>query len=173
MNKTSDLDFFEILVKQNYDKVYRAVYAYTKDRFVSEDAVQQAFIIVFRKINELKDKDKLASWATIIAINESKHILKKRANENVVYLPDMELGFSGNFNEDQLDSKSDIKNLLKNLKKPETEILILKYYADLTLQQISEVLGINLSNTKVRLHRARESFRKLLEKDNQSLGGGL
>ena len=67
--------------------------------------------------------------------------------------------------ESNIELKEDIDNVLDKLKEKETEILVLKYYADLTLQQIADFLGINLSNTKVRLHRAKENFRKLINQD--------
>lgn len=69
-NNGIDLNIFEILVKQNYEKVYRTVYSYTKDNYTSEDAVQQAFIIAYNKLDQLNSKDKFASWVISIAINE-------------------------------------------------------------------------------------------------------
>lgn len=45
------------------------------------------------------------------------------------------------------------------------EILVYKYYADLSLQQIADLMGKKLSNTKVRLHRAKEAFKKLIDND--------
>lgn len=57
-NNSVDLDAFEILVRQNYKKVYQTVYAYTKAKYISEDAVQQAFIIAYRKLNQLDYKEK-------------------------------------------------------------------------------------------------------------------
>lgn len=71
-----------------------------------------------------------------------------------------------------MELKEDINSILNKLKQKETDILVLKYYADLTLQQIADLLEINLSNTKVRLHRAKEKFRKIIDKDdNQNMGG--
>lgn len=171
MSKPSEVDLFELLFRQHYEQVFRVVRAYTKDQFIAEDAVQQAFIIAFKKLSDLQDKNKFANWVTVIALNESKRIFKKKSEEKVVYLTEIEL--SSHNNVEALEVKQDIEGLLRKLKKQDLEILILKYFSDLTLQQISEVLGINLSNSKVRLHRARESFRRLFERDNQDIGGGL
>ncbi|KGK91165.1 RNA polymerase sigma-70 factor [Desulfosporosinus sp. HMP52] len=158
----AEIDVFEILVKQNYEKVYQIVYIYTKDRYISEDAVQQAFVIAYSKLNQLRSKDKFASWVTSIALNEAKRMLKNKYNEKITFIEKFHVETLSYSEDDNINLKEDIDNALNRLKYKDNEILVLKYYADLTLQQISDLLGINLSNTKVRLHRAKESFRKLL-----------
>lgn len=171
-NNGIDLNIFEILVKQNYEKVYRTVYSYTKDNYTSEDAVQQAFIIAYNKLDQLNSKDKFASWVISIAINEAKRILKDKHNKRIIPLTDLHINTLSNSNATDMELKEDINSILNKLKQKETDILVLKYYADLTLQQIADLLEINLSNTKVRLHRAKEKFRKIIDKDdNQNMGG--
>lgn len=161
----NNLDVFEILTKQNYKKVYQTVYSYTKDKYISEDAVQQAFIIAYKKLNQLKVKEKFASWVISIALNEAKRMLNNKNNVKITPLTDLHLNMLSNSKENDIELKEDIDNVLNKLKEKETEILVLKYYADLTLQQIADFLGIKLSNTKVKLHRAKESFRNLINQD--------
>lgn len=168
----TDLDIFEILTKQNYEKVYKTIYLYTKDKWISEDAVQQAFTIAYNKLYQLKSKEKFSSWVVSIALNEAKRMLKHKNNTMITPMTDLHLKTLPNNEGNDIDRKVDIDKVLKKLKERETEILILKYYADLTLQQIAELLGINFSNTKVRLHRAKEEFRKLIDKDfSKNIGG--
>lgn len=168
----NDIDFFEILTKQNYEKVYRTVYSFTKDKYITEDSVQQAFIIGYNKLDQLKSKDKFASWLITIALNEAKRMLKHKSNANITSISDYSNTLPESKEKD-IELKVDINNVFNKLKQKETEILVLKYYADLTLQQIADLLDINLSNTKVRLHRAKEAFRKLINRDiDQNMGGG-
>ncbi|TGE39460.1 sigma-70 family RNA polymerase sigma factor [Desulfosporosinus fructosivorans] len=168
-----DLNIFEILVKQNYKKVYQIVYTYTKDKYISEDAVQQAFMIAYNKIHQLKDKDKFASWVISIAINEAKRMLNDKNNAPMITsITDIHLNQLPDSKEYDIELKEDIGNVLNKLKQKDMEILVFKYYADLTLQQIADLLGNKLSNTKVRLHRAKEAFRKLIDNDiNENIGG--
>lgn len=165
------MDVFEILTKQNYKKVYQTVYSYTKDKYISEDAVQQAFVIAYKKLSQLKSKDKFASWVIVIALNEAKRILNNKNKVKLTLLSDLNLNItSENKEENDIVLKEDIDNVLSQLKEKDAEILVLKYYADLSLQQIADSLGINLSNTKVRLHRAKENFRNLIIHDiNQNM----
>ena len=152
-----DLDVFEILVKQNYKKVYQTIYTYTKDNLISEDAVQQSFIIAYNKLNQLESKDKFDSWVISIALNEAKHMLKNKNKKKITPITDFHIETLSYSEEDNIDFKEDIDN----------EILVMKYYADLTLQQISDLLDISLSNTKVRLHSAKEAFRKLINQNKE------
>lgn len=159
------LDVFEILVKQNYERVFKTIYFYTKDKYITEDAVQQAFVIAYKKLNQLNSKDKFDSWVTSIALNEAKKMLKNKSNKKITLNTDFYIESISYNEEDNINLKQDISNALDRLQHKDNEILVLKYYADLTLQQISDLLGINLSNTKVRLHRAKEAFRKLINQD--------
>jgi len=161
----NNLDVFEILTKQNYKKVYQTVYSYTQDQYISEDAVQQAFIIAYKKLDQLQSKEKFASWVISIALNEARRMLNSKNNAKITPLTDSHLNILSDSKESNIELKEDLDKVLNQLKNKETEILVLKYYADLTLQQIADFLDINLSNTKVRLHRAKESFRNLINQD--------
>ncbi|HBV85358.1 MAG TPA: sigma-70 family RNA polymerase sigma factor [Desulfosporosinus sp.] len=168
----ANLDIFEILVKQHYKKVYQTVYTYTRDKYISEDAVQQAFLIAYKKIHQLNSKDKFASWVTSIALNEAKRMLNNKNNTTITSITGFHLNRLQDSKEFDIELKEDVGNVLKKLKQKDMEILVYKYYADLTLQQIADLLGNKLSNTKVRLHRAKEAFRKLIDKDmNEDMGG--
>lgn len=173
MSSNSDnLDFFEILTKQNYEKVYKTVFLYSKDKWIAEDAVQQAFVIGYNKLNQLSSKDKFASWVISIAINEAKRILNDKNKGTISSITDSHLHLLPDINKYDIDLKADISNVLNKLKQKDMEILVFKYYADLTLQQIADLLGNKLSSTKVRLHRAKEAFRNMFDKDsNENLGG--
>lgn len=160
-----NLDIFEILVKKNYEKIFKTVYSYTKDNYITEDAVQQAFVIAYKKLNQLNSKDKFDSWVTSIALNQAKHMLSRKNNKKIVPMTNLHLETLSYSEEKDIDLKEDIDNALNKLEHKDSQILVLKYYADFTLQQISDLLGINLSNTKVRLHRAKEEFRKLINLD--------
>ena len=172
MSINDNLDIFEILVKQNYKKVYQTVFTYTKDKFISEDAVQQAFMIAHKKLHQLNSKDKFASWVISIALNEAKQMLRDKNNAMTTSITDFHLQRLQDSHEFDIELKEDIGNVLNKLKQRDMEILVFKYYADLTLQQIADLLGHKLSNTKVRLHRAKEAFRKLFDDDiNENIGG--
>lgn len=160
----NNLEIFEILVKQYYDKVYKVVFIYSKDKWISEDAVQQAFVIAYNKLDQLRSKDRFFAWVSVIALNEAKRMLRIKSKEMMTSIEGYEK-MARVSDEIDIDQKIDIGQTLIKLNQKETEILVLKYYADLTLKQIADLLSINLSNTKVRLHRTKEKFRKLIDEN--------
>lgn len=172
MGEDDILAAFEVLCQEYYGKVYQTVYFFTRDKFVTEDAVQQAFVIAFQKINDLKSQDKFSSWVTAIALNGAKHLLKAKSEAKVIPLNDT---LPANYNESfpDVETRADVRHVLRALKPQDAEILLLKYFADLTLEQIASVKNVTQATVKMRLHRARESYRRaiLLDTTKHDIGG--
>jgi len=174
-NQKHATDLSEVLCRQNYDRVYRVVFSILKDPEVSEEAVQEAFVKAIMKMHQLKDKNKFVVWVISIAINEGKKLFNKRKKNKVLSLDDLNVTEPLAKNDfEAVDLKYEMEKLMNRLSPTEYEILILKYYSDMTIEQISELLNISISNTKTRLSRARSSFRSLFERDSTdgSLKGG-
>ena len=163
----------EVLYKEHYARVYRAVFALTRDKQITEDAVQEAFFKALNKLEQLKDKSKFGSWVTRIAVNEAKDILKNRALQRIVPIHDpISLG-SADKRISNLEVQDEVDRVLVQLKLSDKEILILKYYCELSIEELAEVLGIYPSTAKVRLHRARLNFKNILKAESvQDAGVG-
>ncbi|MGE4271490.1 MAG: RNA polymerase sigma factor [Desulfitobacterium sp.] len=162
---------FEILFKNHYRKIYKIVYFYIKDQYIAEEAVQQAFMIAFKKIDTLADKEKFSSWVTVIAINEAKGFYRKQAN----VIPFEELAITdASSDKDFLDVELnlDMDDIFSKLKPQDAQVLALKYYADLSLGEISSIMNISIPNVKVRLHRAKSRFRQKYNDAFDYLQGG-
>lgn len=82
----------------------------------------------------------------------------------ITSITDFHLNTLSDNKEINIELKEDVNNVLNQLKQKDMKILVFKYYADLTLQQIADLLGNKLSSTKVRLYRAKEAFRKLIDR---------
>lgn len=162
MSSISVLTMFEILYRDNYEKIFRTVYFYTQNKYISEEAVQLAFLQAFKKIESLSNKEKFASWVTVIAINEAKRMYKKQVKEKVVPIDEKIISNTSENHFLGVETKIDIENIFQRLKPLDAQILGLKYYADLSIDQIASIMNISNDNVKVRLHRARDSFRKII-----------
>ena len=159
-------EVLEVLYKENYARVYRAVFALTRDKLITEDAVQEAFFKAFGKLEKLKDKGKFSSWVTTIAVNEAKDMLKSRARHRIVPIHDQISLGSADQRISNLEVQDEVDRVLVQLKLSDKEILILKYFCELSIEELAEVLGISPSTAKVRLHRARLNFRNILEAES-------
>lgn len=65
-NQNSNLDLFEILFRQHYEKLYWVAYSITRDKELSKDTVQQALFQAYKKMNQLIDKGKFLTLALIV-----------------------------------------------------------------------------------------------------------
>lgn len=166
-------EVLEVLYKEHYGRVYRVVFALTRDKQITEDAVQEAFFKAFGKLEQLQDKNKFGPWVTTIAVNQAKDALKNSSRHRVVPLHDQISIGSSDDRITSIEVQNEVDRALEKLKDSDREILILKYYCELSTEELAEVLGISPSTAKVRLHRARLNFKNILEAENvQDAGVG-
>lgn len=167
MNPISNsLELFEILFRQHYSKLYQIAHSITRDKELSKDAVQQAFLKAYRKSNQLNDKGKFSAWVTTITINEAKNLLKSSIRLKVVPISDITddiktIQIVDSFEHAYL-IKDQVDRILNVLSVDDSEILVLRYYSDLTLEEIASILKLTVPNVKIRLYRARANFKEIL-----------
>ncbi|MHB1652433.1 MAG: RNA polymerase sigma factor [Desulfitobacteriaceae bacterium] len=169
-------ELFEILFRQCYDKLFRVTFSITRDRELSKDAVQQAFIQAYRKMNQLRDKGKFSAWVTAITVSQAKDLVKSAMRHKVIPITDdIQTAIVPDSFEQAYLIKDQVIQVLKVLSADEAQILVLRYYADLTVEEISSALNITLSTTYARLRRAKTNFKQTLaihdDPDDARLGG--
>jgi RNA polymerase sigma-70 factor (ECF subfamily) len=142
-----------------------------KNEMEAEEAVQDAFLKAYNSLNSFRKESKFSTWLYRIVYNTGLTIVagKKRKIEKEMSSIDdvLHLGLY----DDEIYSKSrDVKEYLSNMveKLPVRNalVLILFYIDNFSLNEISQVMGISLVNTKVLLHRARNSLKDMLLKHN-------
>ena len=146
-----------------------------KDPHESEDVVQDAIIkmsSLIHKIDEVKC-NKTKALFVITVRNLSINIYNKRKNMEDTHYEEIEV-FSTDLSLDEqminLDKAKWILNMLTKINPTYADILSLKYYYDYSDLEISKLLGISEGNVRVRLHRARLSIKKIIEKEDLNHG---
>ncbi|WP_169734757.1 RNA polymerase sigma factor [Desulfitibacter alkalitolerans] len=164
----------EILFKLHYERVYKSTFIATGDAELSKEATQEAFCEAFRNIDTLKDKTKFPAWVSAIAVNKAVDIIRKNnqanriKNKAILYY----MNFNAHNPEDQFfikESRNEMITELRTLPEKYTEVLLLKFYHNLSEQEISCLLKIPNGTVKSRIHRAKEILKKAFE-DKQSYG---
>ena len=175
MNPSSNsLELLEILFRQHYSKLYQIAYSITRDKELSKDAVQQAFLQAYRKRDQLKDKGKFSAWVTTITVNEAKNLVKSSIRLKVVPITDITddiktIPIADSF-EHAYIIKDQVERILNVLSVDDSEILVLRYYSDLTLEEIASILKLTVPNVKICLYRARANFKEVMSIQDYSDG---
>ncbi len=171
--KDESLNYFKPLFQTYKNKIYRVSYGILHNEADSKDVVQDTFITAFEKFDELRDKEKFEKWITVIACNyaKTKYTKKKREllvedNDKIIPLIDTNQIFNlphEQFIKNEINQK--IMEHISSLNNHYREVIHLYYYADLSYEEISNVLGENIGTVKSRLYRAKQSLRDKLLKD--------
>jgi len=159
-------DTLEQLYHQHFAKTYRSAYMVTGNVQLAEDATQEAFLKAFSNFHSLKETAKFGSWISVIATNCAIDILRK--NRKIVLTDKDEYLNSNPENSpqeswEQQETNQEVRKALLMLELEDREILVLKYFNELSIQEISEYVSLPSGTIKSRLFRAREKIRKLLQ----------
>jgi RNA polymerase sigma-70 factor (ECF subfamily) len=167
MKKISESDYY-CIIEQYQDIIRRFVGVTVKDQWVSDDLTQETFIKAYKRIDSLKDISKIKSWLIRIAYNLCLDYFKNASKNRIDGWDSIEEVFASNIlpmgkqlERDEMSQCVQEKMLL--LPQTYRTILCLFDIAGLTHSEIAEVLDINVSNVKVRLHRARAKMKEILK----------
>lgn len=158
----------EILVKINYNIVYSFLYRNTSDSELSYDLTQEVFIKIIKNINQFnREKGKFKSWLLKIAVNVKNDYFKSSSYKHFKNIDDIDNHDIEDKNNlidilSRKDETKKIKEAISELSPLQREAIILKYYDDLKIKEISKITGANENTVKSRLLNGVKSLKKLL-----------
>lgn len=150
-------------VDQHRDQLYMIAYAILKNEMDAEDAACNAILRGYEHLDQLKNPHKIKPWLLTITKNEALKIRQKR------------LELPGNEKVESLlkpthDNHNELWDILETLKEEYRLVIVLFYYHDLSLRDISSVLDIPVGTVKSRLNRGRELLKTALEEKGKGEG---
>ncbi|MEO3845341.1 MULTISPECIES: SigE family RNA polymerase sigma factor [unclassified Streptomyces] len=113
-----------------------------------EDVVQEAFIRVHSARKRVKDPDKTLAYLRQTVVNLSRSALRRRITGLKLLskpMPDMASAEEGAY--EQLE-RDQLIQAMRGLQRRQREVLVLRYFADMTEAQVAESLGISLGSVK-------------------------
>ena len=154
---------FEVLMADHLDESFRVAVAILGDTDEARDATQEAFIAAWRQLPRLRDPAKAASWLRRITVNTSISRLRKRARDRTMAGALRFAAGDGGGVDDGLVHRESLRTALWQLKPEHRVVLFLRFYEDLTVEQIAERIGIRQGTVKSRLHYGLERLRQAYE----------
>ncbi|MFE5792751.1 SigE family RNA polymerase sigma factor [Streptomyces sp. NPDC056503] len=128
-----------------------------------EDVVQEAFIRVHSARRRVRDPEKTLAYLRQTVVNLSRSALRRRILGLKLLskpMPDMASAEEGAY--DQLE-RDDLIKAMKGLQRRQREVLVLRYFADMTEAQVAETLGISLGSVKAYGSRGIAALRVVME----------
>jgi RNA polymerase sigma-70 factor (ECF subfamily) len=166
------MEFWEIY-DPYYGKVRKFILALVKDPWTADDLIQETFLRVQQNLGSLKDSSKLSSWIYRIAYNLCQDHFRQGKAEQKKENTGLEQteSFAEGYIQDVLIQKEleqremgrCVQNQIDLLPEPLRGVLVLFDIMECSHQEIADILGITVANVKVRLHRAREKLKTILE----------
>lgn len=159
------------LVERHHDALIGYVYRLTGgNRLLSEDLVQEAFLRVWRGIGSYQYPRPFKAWLYAITTNLVRNHLKQADTRRTYSMDDDSLDRlpptgSDSAEEDvvQAEATHDVLTMLQTLPDHQREVIVLRYYQELPLEQIAEILGIPLGTVKSRLSIGLRRLRQVME----------
>lgn len=146
-------------IVENKNSFYRIAYSYVKNENDALDIVQESICKGLSKIDKLDNIDSIKPWFYRIIINTSIDYIRK--NKKYIQIQD-ELSVSS-FIEYDIDTEIDIQNALDNLSNDYKIVIMLRYFEDMKIADIANVLDENINTVKTRLYKALKLLKIKIE----------
>jgi RNA polymerase sigma-70 factor (ECF subfamily) len=147
---------------------YRLAVAMLGDRDLAEDAVQEAAVRAWRKLDTLRDDSALQPWFMAIVANQCRAARRQRWWQ-VIRRADVEVGSTSP--EERTVAALDLDRALDRLHPDDRLAVHLHFYEDLTYEEVGHVMGTSMTAARSRVLRAAKRLRPGLEL-KEALGNG-
>jgi RNA polymerase sigma-70 factor, ECF subfamily len=161
--KNSDSEAFHEVVSRYNHALLRRARIITSDHTLAEDAVQEAWLAVFRGIRKFEARSSLKTWLFSILDNRAKTLIgKERRNRQSLamgaVLPDVTLADSRETILSEEEALRHVRAAIDSLPAMQRKVVVLRVLDDRSPHSITLELGITEGNQRVLLHRARRAL---------------
>ncbi len=137
----------------------------------AEDAVQDVSFKLLQVIDQFEGRSTLRTWVTRIADNHCNTLIQRQCanalSDHLRYsliLMDQSRVVTRSDKDRELETASEVNSALQELTELNQEVLQLRFYFDLSLDEMATSMNLSLSATKMRLYRAMDAFKLIYTK---------
>lgn len=160
---------FVDLAERVLDDAYRLAGYLLSDATEAQDAVQDALTRSWQAWPTLRDQDRFEPWFDRILVNVCRDRLRKRRGVRIEELDD-ELAI---YTDDPFRAslaRNEVDKLMHVLNPDQRVVVGLRFWKDLSLQQIADLLGVPLGTVQSRLHYSLRALREEAERTTRASG---
>jgi len=163
-----DRDAFAELVRRRQSWIRNLMRRCCGDASLADDLSQQVFMQAWRKIRQLKEADKFASWLKQLAVNEWLQYLRKhdvlrgaKSDEDIIMSQ-----------HDKTSIGMDLDQAIAMLPEPVSLCIVLSYHERMSHTEIAQLTDMQLGTVKSNIRRGSERLRELLSAYDDSVDAG-
>ena len=167
---------FREIVERYQSKVYSIIYGILRNRNDAEDIAQQVFAKIYFSIKNFDFRSSLLTWIYKITVNECYDYLRKKRVRKLVYESDFTNDDSllmensepamdqGPAVDTRLAQRDLITKLLSKISDEDRTLILLKEVEGHSVEELSQMTGMNENTIKVKLFRARQKLVKAAQR---------
>jgi RNA polymerase sigma-70 factor (ECF subfamily) len=160
---------YSIIIERYKNKAFSLLNRMLKNEFDAEEVLQDCFLKAYHSLKNFKGEAKFSTWFYKIVYNTalSKLSSKKRKIESEMSSVEDHFNLESDYNSIDIEKKDlseFIQNTINRLPERYSAVISMFYLNEMSIEEISEVMQISLSNVKVMLHRSRNSLRDFILK---------
>ena len=146
---------FADLIREHKISMYRLAFGILCNKEDAEDAVSEAIIKAYEHLDSLRDEDKFRQWIMQIVANEARKSYGKK--KRVELAKDMEIYETAHY-----DEHDELWGIVLTLEEKYRAVIVLYYYNQMKIKEISKILHITEGTVKSRLSRAKGQLKNML-----------
>lgn len=162
---------FAELYALTYGKVYNYARHYMKDDFLAQDAVQEVYISVLKNINKINDPTLFIAWLNQIGFHVCYDMCKKTNQEYGVSDPeifeiikDEHIYSNPEAHLQKKDERSRLQEAISILPLNEQQVIIMRYYNNMKINDIADATGFSLSSVKRYLASGQDKLKQVMSR---------
>jgi RNA polymerase sigma-70 factor (ECF subfamily) len=152
---------FQALAEQHIHEAYKLANAVLADPAGAQDAVHDSFVKAWERWSSLRDPAKFDSWFKRIVINTCRDRLREAGRHRTADV-DTDADVEASDALGDIEERMRVEQALLRLKPDDRVLLALRYYRDLQLDDIAELLNVPTGTVKSRLSAAHRKLRSAL-----------
>lgn len=163
-------DAFAKIYALTYNKVYNYCRHYLRDDYLAQDAMQEVYVSALRNIQKINDPTLFIAWLNRIAFNICYDLSRKLSGTDDIFDPEiLEL-----VHDEHPDSNPEVKaqhydeirrirQAIESLPFNQREVITMRYFNNMKLNEIADALGISRSSVKRYIATGEQQLKTILQ----------
>lgn len=160
---TTDL---AVIFRQNHDFVWRTLYHFGLPRAAVDDAVQDVFLVVHRRLPDFDPRGSIRNWLYGIARRVASEHRRgaNRAGRRLELVPDPDTHPAKDRDLHRAEAADEVRQFLDTLDEQKREVFVLSAVEGMTAFEIADVLGVKVDTVYGRIRAIRTRFDRLIHR---------